>query len=92
LPHEIAGRIEVFIRRQFRLPDEDPRFSRDVHLFEAGYVDSAGVIELILFIESNFGVTLGDEHIFSDQFTSINGIAGILTSSAERHDVSAALR
>jgi acyl carrier protein len=79
-PHEVAGPIEAFIRQQFRVVPEDPRFSRDAHLFEGGYVDSAGVVELLMFLESTFGVKLDDDRIFSDQFTTINGIAAILTS------------
>ena len=77
-PHEIAGSVEAFIRGHFRIVQSDPRFSRDAHLFEEGYVDSAGVVELLMFVESTYGVALEDEQIFSDRFTTINGIAEIL--------------
>jgi acyl carrier protein len=79
-PRDTSAEIESFIRRQFRIIDHDARFSRDAHLFEGGYVDSAGVVELLMFIESAFDVTLGDDHIFSDQFTTINGISALLAS------------
>ena len=75
---EIAGTIEGFIRREFRVMNDDDRFSRGVHLYESGYVDSVGVVELIAFIESTFHVQLGDEHIFNGQFTTINGISGVV--------------
>ena len=84
--HEIATTIEGFIRRHFRIIEDDPRFSRDAHLFESGYVDSAGVVELLMFVESTWGVKLDDDQIFSDQFTTINGISAILTPSAASHD------
>jgi acyl carrier protein len=77
---EIAGVVDDFIRQHFRIADGDPAFSREAHLFEGGYVDSAGVVELLMFLESTFGVTLDDRHIFSDDFTSINGITAILAS------------
>jgi acyl carrier protein len=80
LPLDTAAAIEAFVRRQFRIIDNDPRFSRDAHLFEGGYVDSAGVVELLMFLESTFNVTLGDDQIFSDEFTTINGISAILAS------------
>lgn len=38
-----------------------------------------------MFIESTFGVTLGDEQIFDEQFTSINGISTLL-AALERGD------
>lgn len=81
-----AAQIESFIRRQFHIIDHDPGFSRDAHLFEGGYVDSAGIVELLMFIESTFGVTLGDDQIFSDQFTTINGISALLAPLECRDD------
>jgi acyl carrier protein len=78
LRHDAATAIEAFIRQHFRIVPDDPQFSRDAHLFEGGYVDSAGVVELLLFVESTMGVSLEDEQIFSDRFTTINGIAEML--------------
>ena len=92
-PHDAGAAIETFIRRQFRIVDNDPAFSRDAHLFEGGYVDSAGVVELLMFIESTFDVTFGDEQIFSDQFSTINGISALLASlDAGRDGLCAAAR
>jgi acyl carrier protein len=91
--HEIAAVIETFIRRQFRVTEADVGFSRDAHLFESGYVDSAGVVELIMFVGATFGVDLDDEQVFSEQFTTINGIADIvMTCEAECDERGAALR
>lgn len=75
---DVAETIEAFIRTTFQVIPDDPNFSREIHLFENGYVDSAGVVELIAFIESTFGVKLEDEHIFDEDFTTITGISNIL--------------
>jgi len=74
---EIAEVIERFIRREFRII-EDGASLREAHLYESGYVDSAGVVELIAFVESKFHISLDDEQVFSDAFTTISGIAGIV--------------
>ena len=74
---EIASVIERFIRKQFRIDESVPSL-RDAHLFESGFVDSAGVVELIAFLESTFKIRLDDDHVFSDEFTTINGIAAIV--------------
>lgn len=92
LQHDMAARIESFIRQHFRIADDDRGFSRDAHLFESAYVDSAGVVELIMFLESTFRVTLEDEQIFSEQFTSINGIATLLAAAGAPDAISAAVR
>lgn len=81
---DIAEVLESFIRREFRLIDDGLHFLRDEHLFERGYVDSAGVVELIMFIESTFDVKLEDEDVFSERFTSINGIASLVHDRTAR--------
>lgn len=90
---EIARSIEQFIRREFRVMEGDPGFSWDSHLFESGYVDSVGAVELIAFLESTFGVKLEDEHIFSERFTTINGISSVVSMCvAKRDELGAAIR
>jgi acyl carrier protein len=82
---EIASIIERFVRKQFRIDETVPSL-RDAHLFESGFVDSAGVVELIAFLESTFTIGLDDDEVFSEDFTTINGIAAMVekTASASR--------
>jgi acyl carrier protein len=72
---DVAERIEHYVRTQFRVSAKDQRFSRSLPLFEAGYVDSVGVVELLNFIEEHFAVNLPDEILMSDEFSTIDGIA-----------------
>ena len=53
-PREIAGDIEVYLRCSSHIPENDPRFTRDVNLWEEAYVDSTGVVELIVHLESRW--------------------------------------
>ena len=76
---EIASVVERFIEKQFRVDGAGPSL-RSMHLFESGFVDSAGVVELISFLESTFKIRLGDDQVFSDDFTTIDGIASIVES------------
>ena len=80
---EIAPVIERFIRKQFRIDGAVPSL-RDAHLFESGFVDSAGVVELIAFLEATFSIRLDDDQVFSDDFTTINGIAAIVGALTPR--------
>ena len=74
----ISDAIGQFIVEQFQVADDDPFFTRDAHIYELGIVDSVGVVELIGFVESTFDIELQEEDLFSEQFTSINGIAAIV--------------
>ena len=77
-PAEIAERIERYVRIQFRVVPGDARFSRSVRLFEAGYVDSVGVVELLTFLSEEFAVDLPDDALMSDDFSTIDGITAII--------------
>jgi acyl carrier protein len=76
---EISNRIEAFVRAQFRVADDDPRFDRDVDLFEGGFVDSIGVVELLAFIGEEFDVEIPEGALMSDEFTTIAGIGQIVS-------------
>lgn len=75
---EVADRIEHYVRIQFRVAPRDVRFSRSLPLFEAGYVDSVGVVELLAFLSEEFAVNLPDEVLMSDEFSTIDGIAAVI--------------
>jgi acyl carrier protein len=85
----IAERIERFIRTQFRVAASDTRFSRSQPLFELGYVDSVGVVELLAFVTKEFGVEIPDEMLMSEEFSTINGIAAIVCQLSQRPEESA---
>ena len=47
---EIKEKLRAFIQEKFEI-DDDPDFTDDVHLFNEGFVDSFGAVEIIHFIE-----------------------------------------
>src|SRR5205823_14063747 len=55
-----------------------PRFSRRASLFRDGYVDSLGVVELLAFINDDFGVEVPDEALVPDNFETIDDIARVI--------------
>jgi acyl carrier protein len=84
MPENIEKAVEEFIRSRFRVRPEDDHFSRDVNLWEEGYVDSAGVVEMIAFIEQTFSITLPEEILFDPDFTYIRGIARLIAAQGPR--------
>ncbi len=75
---DIAAAVEAFIRGAFHVVPGENGLTRQAHLYESGLVDSAGVVELISFVESTFNVKLEDEDIFADAFTTIDGISSVV--------------
>ena len=84
-PEACADALEAFIRANFQVRGDDPYFTRDVNLWEEGYVDSTGVIEVIAFLEESFQVTITEEMLFSPDFTSIAGMSKMVAQVNAAH-------
>ncbi len=77
-PSSLEPRIEEYIRSQFSVSPTDPGFDRSADLFEEGYVDSVGVVEVLEFLNEEFNVEIPDDDLLSDDFSTIAGIARIV--------------
>ena len=83
-PHDgPAALIERFLRARYQISADDPGFTRRVNLWEEGYVDSVGVVEVIEFIERTFGIHVADDILFSEEFTYVDGMAAFVKTSLE---------
>jgi acyl carrier protein len=71
----LAAELEGFIRERFRVAADDPNFDRDSDVWEEGYVDSAGAVEVFAFLESKVGARLPEELLFEPEFVTIRGMA-----------------
>lgn len=57
---------------------------RDESLLEAGVLDSAGVIEFIVFAETTWGIEISDEDITKERMGSLNKMAALVHEYASR--------
>lgn len=87
--HLIENRIEEYIRTQFSVSPSDPGFGPEADLFEEGYVDSVGIVELLEFLGQEFAVEIAEEDLLSDDFSTLYGIARIVRKSLGEQDGSA---
>lgn len=73
----ITETISEFIKDQFEIGD-DPDFSNDVHLFNEGFVDSFGAVEIIHFIEQTFDIKITQKDITLFPMNTVNEIAAVV--------------
>ncbi len=71
--------VEALIRRyileNFLFTDDEDQLQNDASFLEEGIVDSTGVLELVMFVEETFGITVEDEEILPDNFDSVARLA-----------------
>lgn len=47
-------------------------------LLDSGIVDSVGILDLVAFLEEQFGVTVTDDDLLADHFESIASLAALV--------------
>ena len=76
----IAEQVRQYIVENFLFSDNGDQLPGDVSFLEEGIVDSTGVLELVMFVEETFNVTVKDEEIIPDNFDSVNRLARYIRS------------
>jgi acyl carrier protein len=70
-------RLRAFVAKNFHLPDPDS-FDDTTSFIDRGVIDSTGVLELVTFVEAEYGVAVADEEIVPANFDSISALAGFV--------------
>jgi acyl carrier protein len=74
--------IRQYIAENFMFSDNGFQLSDDASLLEEGIVDSTGVLELVMFVEEEFGVTVKDEEVVPENFDSVSRLAAYVSRKA----------
>lgn len=72
---QIAHQLRSFIRERFNVSAADPDFSDNVHLFDYGYVDSFGAVELNSYVEKTFAIKVTPSDLIAFPLNTISEIA-----------------
>jgi len=74
---DISERVRKFVTTNFYVADLDG-LSEDASLLDLGVIDSTGVLEVVAFLEKEFGVTVADEEMLPDNLESLGKIAAFV--------------
>ena len=72
---EVETKIKDYIAKNLLFSNNGYGYSDDASFLEEGIVDSQGVMELVMFVEDQFHVTVDDEDITPDNFDSVRLLA-----------------
>jgi acyl carrier protein len=72
---ETARCIREYIVENFLFGDASTPIDDDASLLEIGIVDSTGVLDLLAFVEEQFGIEVADEELIPDNFDSVSRLA-----------------
>lgn len=79
----ITDRVRNFIVENFLFGDTNFDLSNQISLIENGIIDSTGVLELVGFIEEEFGVVFADADIVPANLDTIERIAAFVVERTD---------
>jgi acyl carrier protein len=78
----IEEQIRQYIAENLIFSDNGYQLPDDASLLEEGILDSTGVLELVTFVEEEFGVSVKDEEIVPENFDSVARLAAYIDRKA----------
>jgi methoxymalonate biosynthesis acyl carrier protein len=74
----IKSELRNYIRENYRVSQDDPDFNDNVHLYDYGYVDSFGSVQLKTFLESKFSIQFSQKDLTTIQLNTVEQMAGFV--------------
>lgn len=80
MPTAAKDKIHEFIRDNFLFREDRESIADTESLLEAGLIDSTGILELVAFLEADFGLDVADADIVPENLDSIERIAAFVAT------------
>ena len=74
----IREQIKSFVAENFLFSKNGFHLSDTASFLEEEVIDSTGVMELVLFVEDTFGITVDDQDIVPENFDSVAQLAAYI--------------
>jgi acyl carrier protein len=79
----VEAAVREFLGDHLVLRHVSDTISADDSLLDSGLLDSAGLFELVSFLEDRFGIVIDDDELVPDNFETINAIAALVRPKVE---------
>lgn len=73
-----AGWLLDWFKQRAPVTDNTPGDDLQLNYFEAGLIDSLGVIEMIAEVENHFGIRFNEKHFQDRRFSTIHGLSELI--------------
>jgi acyl carrier protein len=69
------AKIKTFLAQQFPMTKN---VGNDEPLLKNGLIDSLGILEVVSFLENEFGIVLSDEELLPENFESVGSLSNFV--------------
>ena len=74
----IKSIIRTYILENFLFTDDESELDSNASFLENGIIDSTGVLEIILFLEQQFGIKITDDEMVPNNLDSVANIVSFV--------------
>ena len=71
-------KVKEYILDNFLFTKDQNALANEDSFLNKGIIDSTGIMEVIMFLEEEFGITVDDEEMVPENLDSINNIVGFI--------------
>jgi acyl carrier protein len=79
---DTVTKIRQFIFDNFLFDAEEGDLQNDSSFLDQGIIDSTGVLELVEWLEDDFGLTIDDEELIPENLDSVNNLAAFIAKKS----------
>ncbi len=76
----VAVEVEKFIVEEIALGTGVDSVGHDDDLLAQDVIDSLGIVELVAFLESRYGIKVGDDDLLPENFQSVNSVVAFVAA------------
>jgi acyl carrier protein len=73
-----AEAIREFIVRDLLLQEEPEDLTEDTSLIDIGVIDSLGIVRMVAFLESEFGIKIHEDELLPTHFDTIRALSSFV--------------
>ncbi len=76
---DYTDKIRAYIFENFLFDASDDQLENDTSFLDAGVIDSTGILELVEWLEEEFGIAVGDDELLPENLDSVNRLSAYIT-------------
>ena len=72
------NKVREYMLENYLFTNDQNALANEDSFLDKGIIDSTGILEVIMFLEEEFGISVDDEEMVPENLDSVNNIVGFI--------------
>ena len=78
----VEDKVRNYILENYLFTEDQSELNNEDSFLEKGIIDSTGILEIIFFLEEEFGISVDDDEMIPENLDSVNNIVKYINSKS----------